>query len=169
MDDEDSLVIPDAWHMHIEGRPGGRLTLEQAELLTEDAWAFARDFREAIRDSIAAAYTLVAERGVDAVPLLAAMIPLQSGADAAVRTRGGRSARDDPSDAAFEALVDRAVQASIVTRSYAGNPVGRNERQFAEPLRQATDRFPRRAVRVLAARVAAEGSQEPIQSPSAPR
>ncbi|MCB9592416.1 MAG: DUF4132 domain-containing protein [Sandaracinaceae bacterium] len=152
MDDEDRWVVPEAWHARLDGRAGGRLTLEQAELLIDDPEALGGGYLDWIRDSALAAYTLAAELGVEAVVPLADLAPLGSGLDAGAQSAVGEALSAIPSDAAFEALLDRSLQSTLGLRAYAGTPVLRNERCYAQPLEDATERFPKRALRILARR-----------------
>lgn len=156
-DDEETLVIPEAWAAHLDARPGGRLSLVRVRQVLDDPYAGdSREFGRIARDRRDAAYTLVAELGLDALPELEAMAPIGGWMDADEQRAAGEAMAVLPSDAAFDALLVRATQTLVATRGF-DDTSGRNERYFGEALRSAMARFPRRALRLLAARAIGRG------------
>jgi hypothetical protein len=154
--DEDTLRVPASWGEHLDDRPGGRLSLGEADRVLDDPYAYGpSDWRQVARDRRDAAYTFVAELGADALPRLEEIAPLAGWMDAAEQRAAGEAMSVIPTDAAFEALLARATQSLLVDRR--SDDAARNERCFGDALGAAMTRFPVRASRTLASWATSRG------------
>ncbi|MEM9073668.1 MAG: hypothetical protein AAGE52_34580, partial [Myxococcota bacterium] len=141
------LKIPETWRPHLEGRPGGALDAKAlTALLASGEYEYGPNFEQSRRDWLDAPYALVAVYGLEAVEHLKDLVPLGSYVDADVQQAAAEALSAIPTDEAMWALLDRATQQTVLDQPQ----VAGFERNFQGALLAAIERFPRRAIQILA-------------------
>ncbi len=120
LNDENALVIPESWHTHLDGRPGGRLdsgiivSLDEFYECVEPSGTSWDQF-QFFRDRLDLPYTLVADRGAEALATLQAeFADFGSYEDGAVQRAAAKAISVIPTDDAFAALLDLATQGLFI-------------------------------------------------------
>ncbi|MEM9187704.1 MAG: DUF4132 domain-containing protein [Myxococcota bacterium] len=155
---EETLKIPESWRPHLEGRAHGPLDLAEVEKLVSGEWDFGAvsDFQRFHEDLVDAPYVLVEYYGEAALePLTEALAAIGGYVEPDVQRAAAEAISIIPTDDAYRALLERATQSV----AHANPHLARFEPYYGGALREASNRFPRRAIRLLAETAATSGAE----------